>query len=190
MIEAHESTAAPADAMQMIDDLLAGVRVTIEGVTYVPFDRNHLPFNQKIYLQRIALEAGLEDPARLMIRGASIEQNAKQLLLALYRSGRTFDYLAGALVPEGEKWNEQKATVLALRLVDLEDAATQDMLQQLIAVLVAAFFGVGRSSFVTSPSASPKTTAVEAAHDVSAAPSSSAKTAASSADSLPMTPPG
>jgi hypothetical protein len=194
MTPAAAAADAPAPSAQTaaqrgVDDLLASARVTIDGVTYVAAERDTLSFEHTIYLESIVLEAGLEDPSRIMRRGASVPQNAKHLLLALYRSGRTFDFLAGALVREGQPWSVADAKVTALRLAVLTDGETKRALQNLIAVLVASFFMVGLNSFGTSPSASPPTTApVEP--DLSAAPFGSANTATSSADSPAMIPTG
>jgi hypothetical protein len=180
------ATEAPA-AQSGIDDLLARARVTIDGVTYVAADRDTMSFEHTIYLETIVLEAGLEDPSRHMTRGASVPQNAKHLLLALYRSGRTFDFLAGSLVKEGQPWSEADAKVTALRLAALTDAPTKRAMQELIAVLVASFFMVGLNSFGTSPSASPPTTA-PAEPDPSAAPFDLG-TMATSSDASPATMP-
>lgn len=177
---------AAADAPSAVEDLLASTSVDIGGVPYIAAERTAMSFAHRIYLEQIVLEAGLEEPARFMRRDAPLAANAKQLLLALYRSGRTFDFLAGALVPEGKPWTEAEAKVTALRLAQLTDPVTTRALQDLLAVLVAGFFMAGLNSFGTSPNAS-ALTMEPSEPEASAARSNSADTAASSADSPAMT---
>jgi hypothetical protein len=181
-----EATEAPSAPIKGVEDLLKNVTVQIDGVTYVASDIKKMRWAQKLYLETIFMEAGLEDPRRLIVRDTAWEQNVKQLLLALYRSGRTFDFVAGALVRTGEKWTEQDARVLALRLADLDDEEMTARLQQLIAVFIAGFFMRGLSSLGTSPSASTRTTA-PSEPSPNAAPTSLADGAPSSADSLATT---
>ena len=172
-----------------VADALRDTRIVIDGVNYVSVDADALTFAHTLYLESVVAEAGLEDPAQFMTRDASARVNAKQLLLALYRSGRTFDFLAGALVQEGDAWSEQSAKVTALRLAATTDAAAKKALQQIIAVLVLGFFTAGLSSLGISPSASADRTA-PSEPGLSAAPTSSAGSEASSADSPTTTPIG
>lgn len=177
------TTAATPDAMA---EALAGVCVTIDGVRYVPIDMAAVTFDNTIYLENIIVEAGLDEPGRLMTREAEAKQNAKALLRALYRSKRVTDFLAGLFVPDGEPWTEAGAIVAARRFGASTDPAVKTVLQGVLAAALMGFFSAGLTSLGISPSASTKTMAPSESGP-NAAHTGSATTEASSGDSRATT---
>ncbi len=165
-----------------VADALTSARIVLDGVTYVSVDVTQMTFAHTLYLESVIAEAGLDDPAQYMTKDATTRMNAKQLLLALYRSGRTFDFLGGTLVPEGEAWSEASAKVTALRMAGTTDTDAKAQLQQIIAVLVLGFFTAGLSSLGISPMYSARMT-VPSEPNQNTGLSGSDDSVASSADS-------
>lgn len=168
---------------------LRDARVDIDGTTFVGVDLDGLTFEHHIYLEEVLVTTGLHDPAALMSREALPKANAKSLVLALYRSDRTFDWLAGVMVEDGKPWSKSAAAANAQRFARATSKDSIKALQTLVAESLVGFFVAGLASFGTSPSSIPDPATPEEASgsdqptSSSAASSDSGNGPPSSADS-------
>jgi len=160
--------------------VLRDARLDIDGVAFQGVDMDTMTFAHHVYLEEVMAGAGLDDPAQFMSRDAVPRANAKALMLALYRSDRTFDWLAGVLVEVGQQWTKQSAVANAQRFARATSKASITALQQLVAESLVGFFVAGLGSFGISPSSIPSPAAAES--PTSSDPSTSSAAAPSDAE--------
>lgn len=163
---------------------LRDARVDIDGITFAGVDVDGMTFEHHIYLEELLVSAGLHDPGALMSREALPQANAKSLVLALYRSDRTFDWLAGVLVEEGKPWSKSAAAANAQRFARATSKSSIKAMQGLVAESLIGFFVAGLASFGTSPSSIPDPATPEEASG-SDQPTSSSAVSSDSGNGLP-----
>lgn len=135
--------------------------ITCEGRTFRL--QKDLSAEQDMYNMALVVELGLDkvDYASLLDEDDEARtQEAKALIAAVYRSGKMFHLLAGALVQDGVEWEDgvirdDKGNVIghenARFFARTKDREFRNAIEAYIVFLLISFFALGTGSSETSP---------------------------------------
>lgn len=128
---------------------------TVSGRTFAP--TKDTTFEQDLFIMDIVTEAGLsEDKFELDSTGKHLSNDAANLVLKAYRSGRLFLLLAGILEEQDKPWTVDAAYDNANFFSKLSSKEDKKAIQAAVVGTVLSFFMAGDGSLRIFPKSLPR----------------------------------